>query len=135
MKLTKELMDYMVVFENLTRVHVKDCFENGDRLVFVVVEGSVMRAIGKNASNIKKLERLMKKKVKVVEGSSDPCRFVRSWIAPVKAESISLEDDRVVISVMDVKSKGLLLGRDRRNFKNLEEVFKRYFKGLNVEIR
>tara|TARA_Y100000310_G_C20657754_1_gene802913 strand:- start:775 stop:1182 length:408 start_codon:yes stop_codon:yes gene_type:complete len=135
MALTKEIMDLMVVFENLTNVHVKDCFENNGKLVFLVLDVNVLKAIGKEGANIRRLEGVFKKRIKIVGYSKDVCQFVKSFISPIKVDSIELEEGKVVISVGDVKSKGLLIGRSRRNLNNLEEVIDRYFKGVKVEIR
>lgn len=135
MDLNKQFMDYIVIFENLTTVHVKDCFENNGRLVFIVESNKVVEAIGKNACNVLRLEKILKHKIKIVEYNPDPCRFVKSWIAPIKADSVVMEDDKVVISIADVRGKGLLIGRDRKNIKNLVDVAGRYYNGLEVEIR
>ncbi len=128
-------MDYIVLFENLTSVHVKDSFVNQDKLIFVVEEGKVMKAIGKSGANIRRLEQMLKRKIKIVEFSEDICKFVKSFVSPIKADSISFEEGILSIAVRDTGSKGLLIGRDRRNLKNLEEITNKYFKGVKIEIR
>ena len=58
MKLTTESIGYINLFESLTGAKLKDCFFDSDVLVFLVEEGNVKRAIGKDNSNIKKIPNI-----------------------------------------------------------------------------
>ena len=54
-KLTMDQMRKISLFQNITKVTPRDCIddEKQDRLIFVVNEGKMGLAIGKNGSNIK----------------------------------------------------------------------------------
>ena len=41
------LMKFISLFESITKTDVKDCFEIGGKLVFIVKEGNIGRALGK----------------------------------------------------------------------------------------
>jgi transcription termination/antitermination protein NusA len=124
----QRLMKYMILFENLTRVKVKDIYARGESLWFVIEKGGMFKAIGKNGSKVKKVEDMIKKKIKLIEYDSDVCKFCVGMIYPVKAKNIELKDDDLIITCEDFKSKGLLIGRERKNLKELKEVLLRYFK-------
>ena len=51
-KYDANIMKYMSLFESITRVKLKDCIAD-DKLTFIVEEGGIGRAIGKNGSNAK----------------------------------------------------------------------------------
>ena len=59
-------MRYISLFESLTGAKVKDCIVN-DIVIFIVHENEMGKAIGKQGSNIKRIENILKKKIKLVE--------------------------------------------------------------------
>ena len=129
------LMKSMILFENLTNVKVKDVYLRNNSYWFVVDSGMMFKAVGKNGVKIKKMENLFKKKVKVIEKSDDIKRFASNLIYPIKTEKIEFDDNILTISAGDIRTKGLLIGRERRNLKELKEILSRYFKFDDVIIR
>ncbi|MBU0629127.1 MAG: NusA-like transcription termination signal-binding factor [Nanoarchaeota archaeon] len=127
------LMNYIKLFENLTRAKVKDCISN-DHLIFIVEENEIGKAIGKGGSNIRRLEDLLKKKIKVAEFSPDVRQFIRNFVMPLHVNEISDENNIITISGPDTKTKGLLIGRDRKNINYLKEVVGRYFKVEDIKV-
>jgi len=103
--------------------------------VFVVNEGQASKAIGKGGRNVIKFARLINKRLKVIEYSSDPLKFMRNLVAPIKPKDIKLEDKTLEVFVESTKDKGLLIGRDKRNLENFKKVMKSYFKVENIKIR
>lgn len=128
------LMGYINLFESLSKVKVKDAYVKDNTIVFIVEEGGLGRALGKNGSNVKKLVELIKKKIKLIEFNSKVERFIKNFIYPIKAESIILEDEVVKIRVMGAKTKGLLIGRESKNLKELRAVVSRFFKIKDIKI-
>lgn len=131
-KYNAEIMSIMALFEGLTHAKLKDCFfdSNSGRMVFVVQEHQLMTALGKNASNVKRLEQKLNKKIKIVQYSPDILEFIRSWIQPLKAEKIEQEGEVITITGSDIQTKGLLIGKNAANLRNSEEVVRRYFPNL-----
>jgi N utilization substance protein A len=126
---------YMSMFETLTRAKPKDCFfDSNQQLVFVIEQGNMARAIGKNGSNVKKLERTLKRKIKIVEFNPDVLKFVSSLIAPVKAKEIKIDNKTVTIVPADLKTRGLLIGKGARNLKNFENITKKYFDISEIKV-
>ena len=127
MKLTIETINNINVFENLTGAKVKDCITEGSKLIFIVEEISLGKAIGKQGSNIKRASVVMKKEIQVVAYSDDVTKFVYNLIYPNKIDDIKLENGIVNIITKDNISKGKIFGRGRENLKRIEEIVKRYF--------
>ncbi|MDP2908984.1 MAG: NusA-like transcription termination signal-binding factor [Nanoarchaeota archaeon] len=130
--ITSEIMGYINVFENVTRARVKDCYQGRDALIFIVQEGEAGKAIGKGGENIRRLTDLLKKRIKVVEFSEDPLKFVSNFILPFKAD-VGLEGEKIVmIQGHGAKFKQAVLGPERKNLKELQNIVSNYF---DVEIR
>ncbi|MBW2975780.1 NusA-like transcription termination signal-binding factor [Candidatus Woesearchaeota archaeon] len=127
------LMKYMQIFESLTKARLKDCIDN-EQLIFVVEENEIGKAIGKGGSNVRRLESLLNKKVKIVEFSADVRQFIRNFIMPLQVNDINEEDKVIRIFGPDTKTKGLLIGREKKNLNNLKEITRRYFDFEDIRV-
>ncbi|MBI2144140.1 NusA-like transcription termination signal-binding factor [Candidatus Woesearchaeota archaeon] len=121
------LMKLMSFFESVTRAKLKDCFvDNNGMLVFVVEATQFGIAVGRAGSNVKRLEAVLKKKIRIVEFSDDLNSFVENLIRPSKARSIGLAGGIVTIDP-EPGSRGYIIGRAGKNLRNYEAILKRYF--------
>ena len=134
MKLNLELIQYINLFEKITRVNVKNCFFHKDNLVFIVSNGQISRAIGKKGFNIKKISRMINKKIKIAEYNDDPVKFINSYVSPIDVDHIELKDKTINIKAKNSKDKGLLIGRNGRNLENIKNLINYYFKIEKVRI-
>jgi len=135
MKLDLQLIGYINAFENITKARVKDCFfAKNNILIFIVQPGELGKAIGKNGSNIKKLAIKLKHKIRVLGFDNDPVVFVKNILYPLNGYQINFKNNKIVINTENKILKGKIYGRDRNNFKQVNEIFKKYFKGLDVAI-
>lgn len=121
------VIKFINFFEKITRASAKDVIIKEDRMVFIVNEGNLGKAIGKGGVNIKKLENAFKKKIRIVEFKSDVCEFIENLILPLKISNIYKEDNLVKIKADGFKLRSMLIGRDKKNLKSLKDVVKRYF--------
>jgi len=132
-KYNSDVMNYISLFESLTGAKVKDCIAN-DNITFIVHENEMGKAIGKEGSNIKRVENTFKKKIRLAEFNNDVCQFVKNLIYPIKAKEIKEEDGIVTIYGNDTKTKGMLIGRDRHNINLISGIVKRYFKISEIKV-
>ena len=132
-KYDSELIKLMMLFESISGAKIKDCISN-DRILFIVGENDMGRAIGKNGANIKKFENKLKKKVKLAEFSSDVAQFVRNLAYPAEIADVKNEDGIVTIHGKDSNSKAMLIGRGRQNINNLAGIVKRYFDISGIKV-
>jgi len=133
MKINNETLQFIKLFEKIAQVKVKDCFQNNERLLFII-EGNILKAIGKNGSNIKKFENMTKRKIKVVEFSKDIIRFIRSFLFPIQVDEIKNEEGNITIKVGNTRDKGLIIGRDRRNIENLKKIAGKFYSVIDIKI-
>ncbi|GAG19749.1 unnamed protein product [marine sediment metagenome] len=129
-----KLMQWITLFENLSGVKVKDAFLRNGSINFIVNKGDLWRAVGKGGKTVKKIEGLIKKKIKIFEFDEDVCKFVANFIYPIKAEKIELEEGIINIYAQGAQTKGLLIGRESKNLKELKEILLRYFDIEGIKI-
>lgn len=127
-------MKFISLFETITRAKLKDAVDEESRLLFVVEEGEIGKAIGKNGMNVKRLENVLNKRIRIVEFNNDLLQFVRNLIYPLAAREIKEENKIVIIAGNDAKTKGLLIGRDAQNLRAYENVVKRYFEIEGIKV-
>ncbi len=125
---SQEIIGYINVFERATRAHVKDCFVDEGVLVFVINQGDIGKALGKGGINIKKLGFKLKKRIKLIEYSTDIKRFVRNLVYPIKPVEINIIENNIIVKCANNKEKGQIYGRNKENLKKINELIKKYFK-------
>ena len=132
-KYNSDVMKLMSLFESLTGAKLKDCIAN-DNVMFVVEQSEMGKAIGKKGSNIKRIENLLKKSVRLIEFNDDASKFVANLIYPAKADDIKEEEGVVSIYAADTKTKGSIIGRDRHRINMVNNIAKRYFDIKEVKV-
>ncbi len=117
-------------FEKLTHVKVLDFYEHNDRLHFIIETGGLMRALGKDGANVKKLSQQLGRRLKVCEYNPDVKLFIRNLIHPLKVARTEVDDPEPGIITLyddDVKTKGLIIGAKAQNLRFYERVVRKYF--------
>lgn len=127
-------MKFMSIFESLTHASLKDCFEQINRLVFVVNQGEIGKAIGKSGINIRKIEKVLKRKIKIVEFNPDLLIFIQNIFFPLKVKEIKEEEGIVIITPPDSQTRGYLIGKGAINLRSTEEIVKRYFELKEIKV-
>ena len=121
-RLTAESIHYIALFENMTRAKILDCIPEEERLVYVVKQGDMGLAIGKNGENINRVKKALDKPIELVEYSEDPVTFLKNAFGPVSLSSVNIMNKngkRLAYVEVPNKEKGLAIGR---NGKNIEKV-------------
>ncbi|MBW2968327.1 NusA-like transcription termination signal-binding factor [Candidatus Woesearchaeota archaeon] len=133
----QETMKKMALFETITHAKVKDFFDDEiqGRLVFIVQPGNLWKALGKKGANVKKLEEKFKRKIKVVEFSEDKLEFIKNMVQPLRVSDVTEDDDGIVtIKHEDMQVKGLLIGKNARNLRNLENNVRRFYEVKEIKV-
>ncbi len=130
------LMKFMDLFSKMTNAKIKDCYEDTvlKCLVFIVQPGEIQKAVGKKGANAIEFERKTKKNIRIIEFNDDIVEFVRNMVAPLKVANIVKEDGIITITDPDVKTKGILIGRNAANLRNLESNVRRYFEVDEIKV-
>lgn len=131
-KLATDEIRYIGLFESMTGATVKDCIfeDNKNKIVYVVKEGDMGLAIGKNGANAQKVKETLNKSIDIIEYSEDPVKFIKNIIWPVKVKSIHVSErrDGKKVAVLDInkKDKGLVIGKEGKNIDRIKNLLKRH---------
>jgi len=126
-------MKLITLFESMTGANVKDCIAN-EKLIFIIEENEMGKAIGRNGVNIKRMEVLLKKKIKLAEYNKDILQFIKNMIHPVELSDIKQENRIITIYGKDSSTRAMLVGRERQNINHLTDVVKRYFDIKEIKV-
>lgn len=126
-KLNQDNFGFSSIFEKITGVHVKDSFKSDQVIYFVVSKKDVGRAVGKGGSNIKRLEKEFKSKIRIIGFLENPVEFIKNIIAPLQVESIEETETDILIKDSRRKTKSLLIGREGKQLQLINRAFKRFF--------
>ena len=139
-KLNSEQLSLLSMFHGMTGATAKDCIldEKQNRLIFLVAEGQMGLAIGKDGVSVKKIERAVRKPVEVVEWSDDVSVFVKNGLGARYVQEVRVSElmdgKKGVVIVVDPKKKGAAVGLGGRNAEKVRMLAKRYFDISNVQI-
>jgi len=128
LKFDTETIRLVTLFENLTGAPVRDCVTDvlSNTIYFIVGEGKIGIAIGKNGSNVKNVERMINKNIKIFEFSKDLVTFVKKIIPQTTIVKVRSEDEKTIIEiVVEKKNRALVIGRDGKNLKLYKEILQR----------
>ena len=131
-KISTDEIKYIGLFESMTGATVKDSIfeDNKTKIVYVVKEGDMGLAIGKNGTNAQKVKETLNKPIDIIEYSEDAVKFIKNIIWPVKVKSIHVSErkDGKKIAVLDInkKDKGLVIGKEGKNIDRIKNLLKRH---------
>ncbi|MBD3304041.1 NusA-like transcription termination signal-binding factor [Candidatus Woesearchaeota archaeon] len=120
-------MKFMSLFERITRAKLKDCIVRENMILFIVQPGEIGKAVGSKGINVRKLEKALNKKVKVVEFSPEPVNFIKNLVHPLKVKEITEDEGVYTLTPLDLKTRGMLIGRNASHLRAYEDIARRYF--------
>ena len=135
--LDMQFMRYANLFSRVTRIKTNHCFEYNNAIVFAVPRRLVPRAIGPDNQNLKRLNQILRKKVKIVaipNGRADIENFVSIITYPVKFKAIEIKEDNAIINASN-PNKACLIGREKRRLNEMQNVLGQYFGIKKVMVR
>jgi transcription termination/antitermination protein NusA len=133
----EKTMRYVALFQDLTRTTVVDCVDAQDRLIFVVKEGDIGKAIGKKGESVAKLKRLFNKDIHVVEFSDDPKTFVSNVFRNYDVKGVEIEargDVTHATVTVDSAKKGRAIGKEGRNLRVSRDLIARHHPIQSVSV-
>jgi len=136
--LSTDAMKYIRMASDITMIDILDCIITEDKLVFVVRQGDLGAAIGRKASNLRKLQSLFKKNIKFVEYHTDKTQFIRNLCKPFKAQNITFsgeEDSPVAYIVVSPSEKSKLIGKNGRNIELIRQLARRHHSIKDVQVK
>ena len=135
--LDMQFIRYANLFNKITRIRCSHCFEYNNAIIFAIPRKFVMKAIGKNNSNLEKLSRVIGKRIKIVaipNGKQDVEGFVSIITKPVKFNGIELKGEEAIITA-GMQNKAALIGRGKIRLLEMQNILGQYFGVKRVRIK
>ena len=133
----EQTIKYVALFQDMTRTTVVDCVDAQDRLIFVVKEGDIGKAIGKKGEHVAKLKRLFNKDIHIVEFSDEPEKFVANVFRNYDVKEVSIEqrgDITHATVTVDSSKKGRAIGKEGRNLRVSRDLIARHHPIQSVSV-
>lgn len=125
------------LFEKITHVKAKYCFDYNATTIFVVPKTSLNRALGKNAENLNKLKAHLNKKIRVIISPSnihDVENFIKAIVFPYEIKKVEIQDNELCIFSAP-GNKAALIGRNKTRLIELSDIIEKFFGIKKVVIK
>ena len=131
----QELIQLRAMFEKKTGAQLKDAFyDKNEKLTFVVEAGEMGKALGKGKQNLFGLQDALGKKIRLVEYTDDRIEMIKRFIAPLQVKEVGDEGEVVILYGPDMKTNGLLIGKQARNLRNLEWMVQKFHPVKEIKV-
>ena len=121
-------MRYLNLFEKITGIRTRFCFEYNNFLMFCVPRPMISKAIGEKGRNIKKLNDILGRRIKIVPAprdSGDAELLIKSIVNPIIIKDVEVTDNEILVNAG--RNKAALIGRNKRRMIEMEKVTKGFF--------
>ncbi|MFA5395721.1 MAG: NusA-like transcription termination signal-binding factor [Methanomicrobiales archaeon] len=126
---------YIEELRILTKSIAIDCIvdDEFDRIIYVVKKGDMGLAIGKNGENIRRMQRVLGKRIEMVEAGESFDEFVRNAIRPIEVLKTEVDSDSEKIRIVIKKrvDLGIAIGRGGCNVEKVRLLCRRLY---NAEV-
>lgn len=136
-----QFIRYINLFSRVTKVSPKHCFAYNNMLVFVVSPSAVDMALGRDASNLKKISEILGKRIRVLaepQDKKDINTFLSVLVSPIQFERIEIKKgisgEEIIITAGGLENRSMLIGRQRARENELKAVVEQYFGIKNLKI-
>ena len=133
-----KILGYMALFEKVARVELKECLENEDMVLFVVLEKRLAEMFKRNDNAIAELKERINKHILVVEYSRDLIMFVKNIFYRFGVKEINInwkEGQTNVLVTVEQNEVGKAIGKEGRNIKLFRDAVQRYYNIKSLSIK
>ncbi|MCK9568280.1 hypothetical protein M0R72_05005 [Candidatus Pacearchaeota archaeon] len=121
---------HLNLFNQITKINTRYCINYNGILIFAVPKSSVMKAVGENARNLKRISEILGKRIRVIpipRGIQDAKPFIETIISPVTFKDLEVTDKEIILNAGGTQSKAALIGRDKRRLIEMQKIVNDYF--------
>jgi N utilization substance protein A len=121
---------YIEELRILTKSTAIDCLidERFDRIIYIVRPGDMGLAIGKKGENIRRMQKVLGKKIEMVEYSENPDDFIANMFRPALLSSVEKDEAGRVRVILQKRSElGIAIGKGGANVEKARLLFRRFF--------
>jgi len=117
MRLTSDEIFYLNALNSASGANARDCVVQGKVIAFLLKKKELGKAIGKDASAVKKLRQKLKLNVELLEYADGPEEFIKKALYNVKVKGVQVSEKNgkklVSVSLEPGEKRALLNGMPR----------------------
>lgn len=122
---------YIEELRIITRSTALDCIidDQFDRVIYVIKKGDMGIAIGKKGDNIKKMQRILGKRIEMVEEAATIQEFIANILKPAEISGTVIDEKTGKLNIL-VKRKsdlGIAIGKGGSNVEKARILLKRFY--------
>ncbi|HTY51851.1 MAG TPA: NusA-like transcription termination signal-binding factor [Methanomicrobiales archaeon] len=121
---------YIEELRILTKSTAVDCLidDRFDRIIYVIRPGDMGLAIGKKGENIRRMQKVLGKKIEMVEFAENPDDFIANMFRPAVLTGVKQDESGRVNVLLEKKSDlGIAIGKAGANVEKARLLFRRFF--------
>ncbi len=131
----QQLIELRALFEQKTGATVRDLFnDKNEKLTVVVEDGDLGKALGKGKTHLFTLQEQLGRKIRLVEFTEDRTELIKRFIAPLLVTSVEDQGETVILHGPDLRTNGLLIGKQARNLRNLEWMVNKFHAVKEIKV-
>jgi len=89
-----------------------------------------MKAVGENAKNLKRMNEIIRKRIRVIplpRGIQDAKVFIENIVSPVTFKDLEITDKEIILNAGGTQNKAALIGRDKKRLIEMQKIVNDYF--------
>ncbi|MDT8358248.1 MAG: NusA-like transcription termination signal-binding factor [Methanomicrobiaceae archaeon] len=126
---------YIEELRILTKSTALDCIidDQFNRVIYVIKQGDMGIAIGKRGDNIKKMQKVLGRRIEMVEEADTMEKFIKNVLKPAEVSRVEIDERTAKINVYVQRKSdlGIAIGKAGANVEKARMLMKRLF---NMEI-
>ncbi|MBS3781176.1 MAG: NusA-like transcription termination signal-binding factor [Candidatus Thermoplasmatota archaeon] len=133
----EKTLRYISVFEKITDTEVVDCIDIPEKVIFLVSEGSIQKAIGKGGKNVTKISDAIDRNVHVIEFSEDAEKLLENIFYSYDVKDVEIENKNdVKHGTVEVaqENKARAIGKEGRNLSIARKIMMRHSDVSSVSV-
>jgi len=122
------------LFQKVTGIRTRYCFPYNNMILYCVPKSLISKAVGKEASNLRRIGQVLKKRIKIIPipEDEDVKSFIQAIVSPVEFKELEIKEGEVILTAGS-QSKAALIGRNKRRLLEMQEIIKGFFgKGFRI---
>lgn len=123
-------MRHLNLFNQITRIHTRFYAKYNDTIIFCVPKEFVMRAVGEEGRNLRRLSEILGKRIRIIQmprGLYDARGFIQTIVKPVMFKDFEIRGNEMIITAGNMQTKAALMGRNKRRLIEMQKIVKDFF--------
>lgn len=131
---SQDSVQSIALLESMMNIHVKDLVVEENKLFVILEKQEFDKLRERTGFNLKHLEQMFKKHIRVVQFDEDPRKFITNLVFPIRIKMVNEESGVFSLEMEEKTYKGLLIGKNGGNLNLIKRIVNRFFDFKNIVV-